>query len=338
MGGRLFQFEDFELDSAAFALRRGGNIVHLERIPMELLLLLAERWGQLVTRDEILERVWGKGVFLDAPNAINTAVRKIRRTLGDSAETPRLIITVPTKGYRFIAPHSQNAALPALINETEIGSDGSEAIRLNSPSAERRRLTALFCDLKNSAILAANLDPEEWRESVAALRRIATECIERFGGAIAQHLPDGVRSYFGWPEAHDNDAERAARASLAILEAASQRDERPQGQEFIVKIALHTGTVVVAGNGEHVDVFGAVPLVAAQVLDATAGGTVLVTGETHQLISGLFVFEDRSTALLKNIRQPIQLYRVIKPCDPPRRQNNALDVPSSLDARKNHAF
>src|SRR5579862_3363518 len=103
MPENLFQFEDFVLDRGAYELRRAGAVVPLQRIPFELLCLLLERRGQLVTREEILERVWGKGVFVDSENSINTAVRKLRRALCDDSEAARFVITVPGKGYRFVA-------------------------------------------------------------------------------------------------------------------------------------------------------------------------------------------------------------------------------------------
>jgi DNA-binding winged helix-turn-helix (wHTH) protein len=97
------RFEDFELDPSAYRLRRKGRAVHLEPIPFRLLCLLAERHGQLVTREEILERIWGKGIFIDGESSINAAVRKIRRALNDDRETPRFVVTVPSRGYRFEA-------------------------------------------------------------------------------------------------------------------------------------------------------------------------------------------------------------------------------------------
>src|SRR5713226_8509641 len=106
MAAEIFRFGNFELDRSAYELRRGGTAVHLQRIPFQLLSLLVERSGQLVTREEILERIWGKGVFVDSENSINTAVRKIRRTLNDVAGAPRFIITVPARGYRFAVPVS----------------------------------------------------------------------------------------------------------------------------------------------------------------------------------------------------------------------------------------
>jgi len=106
-------FEDFELDRGAYELRRGGSIVHLERIPFELLNLLVERRGELVTRREILEQIWGKDVYLDADNSINTAVRKIRLALNEDPESPRFLRTVPGKGYRFAPEPLAEKALDA---------------------------------------------------------------------------------------------------------------------------------------------------------------------------------------------------------------------------------
>jgi len=103
MAEETIRFDDFELDRGAFELRRKGRAVRLERIPLELLFLLVERKGLLVGREEILERVWGKDVFVDADNSINTAVRKIRQALEDNPEAPRFVQTVPGKGYRFAA-------------------------------------------------------------------------------------------------------------------------------------------------------------------------------------------------------------------------------------------
>src|SRR5215467_8064211 len=85
-----------------------------------------------------------------------------------------------------------------------------------SASGERRHLTVLFCDLVGSTEIAARLDPEEWRETVAAYHRAAAEAITRYGGHVAKYLGDGVMAFFGYPEAHENDGERAARAGLAI--------------------------------------------------------------------------------------------------------------------------
>jgi predicted ATPase/serine/threonine protein kinase len=95
--------DDVELDRGAYELRRAGQVLRLSRIPMELLLLLVERRGELVTRDEILERIWGKDVFLDTDNSINAAIRKLRQALNDDPKQPRFVLTVTGMGYRFVA-------------------------------------------------------------------------------------------------------------------------------------------------------------------------------------------------------------------------------------------
>ena len=100
----IFQFNDFELDTASYQLRRAGQAVKLEKIPMELLTLLVARAGEMVTRQDIQQRIWPSGVFVDAEPAINTAIRKVRQALGDDADAPRFLETVVGKGYRFVAP------------------------------------------------------------------------------------------------------------------------------------------------------------------------------------------------------------------------------------------
>ena len=101
---QTYRFQHFELDVPAYALRRQGSLIRLERQPMDLLILLVERREHLVSRSDIVDRLWGKDVFIDVETGINTAVRKIRHVLGDRTEAPAFVETVPGKGYRFIAP------------------------------------------------------------------------------------------------------------------------------------------------------------------------------------------------------------------------------------------
>ena len=111
----VYRFESFEVDRGAFELRRAGRPVAIERIPMELLLLLLERRGQLVTRQEILDRIWGKNVFGDVDNNINTAIRKIRQALRDNPVSPRLLHTVPGKGYRISVLVLDSVMVPTAV-------------------------------------------------------------------------------------------------------------------------------------------------------------------------------------------------------------------------------
>src|SRR4030088_2907860 len=105
--------DGFEPDPRAYELRRAGRVLKLERIPMELLLLLVEERGHLVSRDRIIDRVWGKDVFLDTDNSINAAVRKVRQVLRDDPERPHFVQTVTGRGYRFIS-HVEDVGIPAI--------------------------------------------------------------------------------------------------------------------------------------------------------------------------------------------------------------------------------
>ncbi|MBV8770745.1 MAG: AAA family ATPase [Deltaproteobacteria bacterium] len=213
-------------------------------------------------------------------------------------------------------------------------------------TGERRHLTVLFCDLVRSTEIAAQLDPEEWRELVGAYHRAAAEAVTRYGGHVAQYLGDGVMGYFGWPEAHENDAERAARAGLAIVDAISHLEPAAHGAavsrsspiassgqapdfaahgsrrdsinerlaRLSVRVGIDSGAVVVgAGAGKDADVFGETPNIAARVQTAAAPDSVLITGATHRLLSGLFVVEECGAQELKGVSNPVELYRVLRP-------------------------
>jgi predicted ATPase/DNA-binding winged helix-turn-helix (wHTH) protein len=123
IAGQIRLGEDFELDLSAYELRRAGRVLKLERIPMELLLLLIEERGRLVSRDQIIERIWGRDVFLDTDNSINAAIRKIRQVLKDDPEQPRFVQTITGRGYRFIA--TVTVAKPG-VSSLDLAPQGSD--------------------------------------------------------------------------------------------------------------------------------------------------------------------------------------------------------------------
>ncbi len=187
-------------------------------------------------------------------------------------------------------------------------------VPVREPPGERRHLTILFCDLVGSTTLSAQLDPEEWRSMVAGYQRAAAEAITRFGGEVVRYVGDGIMAFFGYPVAHDNDAERAARAGLAILDAIAQLNQQPAHAQLAVRIGIDSGRVVVGrGEGQVVDAFGDTANIAARVQAAAEPDTVVVTGDTHRLISGLFIVEELGAQTLKGIERPIQLYRIVRP-------------------------
>jgi class 3 adenylate cyclase/tetratricopeptide (TPR) repeat protein len=201
----------------------------------------------------------------------------------------------------------------ALGNAAQAADADTEPIAA-SAGGERRHLTVLFCDLVGSTEIAAQLDPEEWRETVAGYHRAAAEAVTRYGGHVAKYLGDGVMAFFGYPEAHDNDAERAARAGLAMLDAISKLGGQTGRPKLAARVGIDSGAVVVgAGAGKEADVFGEAPNIAARVQAAAEPGTVLITDAVHRLVAGLFVVDSRGASGLKGIERPLQLYKVIEP-------------------------
>ena len=211
------------------------------------------------------------------------------------------------------------------FTEAAIAADGEASrpdLRTNDEASsvrgghdgERRHLTVLFCDLVGSTAIAARLDPEEWREALAGFHRVAAEAITRFEGHVAKYLGDGVMAYFGWPAAHDNDAERAALAGLSIVDAVAKLNEHPGHAKLATRVGIDSGTVVIGrGAGNEAEVFGDPPNIAARVQEAAAPGTVAISDATHRLVAGLFVVEDLGAQHLKGIEQPLQLFRIIRP-------------------------
>ena len=136
MESARYSFGEFELDAAAFELQRCGERVRLERIPMELLLLLLSRRGELVSREEIVAKLWGGDIFIDTNTAINVAVRKVRQVLDDNVESPLYILTVPAKGYRFIGAVSAGPSPLPGENSRAAASDGGHATRVAAVQVE----------------------------------------------------------------------------------------------------------------------------------------------------------------------------------------------------------
>jgi predicted ATPase/class 3 adenylate cyclase len=192
-----------------------------------------------------------------------------------------------------------------------------------SAEGERRHLTILFGDLVGSTEIAANLDPEDWREMATAYQRVASEAVARFGGHVAQYLGDGVMAFFGYPHAHENDPERAARAGLAILESISLLNKNFSAERrptLAARVGIHAGSVVVGRvDGRNADVFGEVPNIAARVQAMAEPNTVLISESVHRLISGLFVVEEAGARQLKGVLAPVKLYRLLRPSGIKRR-------------------
>jgi TOMM system kinase/cyclase fusion protein len=188
----------------------------------------------------------------------------------------------------------------------------------NPPEAERRQLTVLFCDLVDSTVLASQLDPEEWREVVRGYQETCTKVIARFDGHIAQYLGDGLLVYFGYPLAHEDDAQRAVRAGLGMIEALGQLNTRlmqERGIQLAVRLGIDTGLVVVGdvggGNRQEQLAIGETPNLAARLQSIATPTSLLISAATFQLLGGLFACQPLGRQLLKGFAQPLEVYQVL---------------------------
>jgi class 3 adenylate cyclase/tetratricopeptide (TPR) repeat protein len=197
---------------------------------------------------------------------------------------------------------------PAPAPEASAGS----AARLGV-DAERRQLTVLFCDLVGSTALSARSDPEDLREVIGAYHGCVADTVARFEGFVAKYMGDGVLVYFGYPQAHEDDAERAVRAGLALIQAVGRLDGREPLQ---ARVGIASGLVVVGdligtGAAQERGVVGETPNLAARLQTLAAPATLLIAEPTRRQIGGLFELDDLGTQNLAGFPEPQRVWRVI---------------------------
>jgi class 3 adenylate cyclase/predicted ATPase len=204
------------------------------------------------------------------------------------------------------------------IDELRTGSfstGGAPESTSQQTGAERRQLTIMFCDLVGSTALSTQLDPEELREIISSYHRRCAEVIAKSGGYVARYLGDGVLAYFGYPQAHENDAERAVRAGLALV-AAIPRLDAGKGLALRVRVGIATGLVVVGdligeGGSQEQAVVGETPNLAARLQGLAEPDTVVIAGNTQRLIGQLFEYRVLGRIDIKGFSQPIDAWQVI---------------------------
>ena len=183
------------------------------------------------------------------------------------------------------------------------------------PDAEKRQLTVLFCDLVGSTGLAVKLDPEDLRDVIRKFQDACAAAITNMGGHVARFMGDGMLAYFGYPQAHEDDAERAVRAGLALVAQVSQL-LLPCGEVLRVRVGIGTGLVIVGdtigeGSAQEQAVVGETPNVAARLQSVAAPNTVVVAGSTRRLLGGMFMCQDLGPQELKGFSEPVAAWRVI---------------------------
>jgi class 3 adenylate cyclase/predicted ATPase len=176
--------------------------------------------------------------------------------------------------------------------------------------AERRQLTVMFSDLVGSTALSARLDPEDLRGIIGAYHRCVTQIVEGFGGFVARYMGDGVLVYFGYPQAHEDDAERATRCGLTLVDLVPQLG---QAEELHARVGIATGLVVVGGEVVEHDVAGDTPNLAARLQALAEPDTVVIAASTRRLTGDLFEYRDLGEIGLKGIAGPVSAWQVLRP-------------------------
>jgi TOMM system kinase/cyclase fusion protein len=226
-------------------------------------------------------------------------------------------VLVWTGGTSSAPPTASPVPLSAISDVSPARGEAAPVVP-PTPEAERRQLTVMFCDLVDSTALASQLDPEDLREVVRAYQETCAKVIARFEGYIAQYLGDGLLVYFGYPHAHEDDAQRAVRAGLGIVEALGQlnvRLKQDRGVELAVRLGIHTGLVVVGevGGGARQEqlALGETPNLAARLQDLAAPDTVVVSAATWRLVRGYFTAQELGAHPLKGVTAPVPVYRML---------------------------
>jgi class 3 adenylate cyclase len=188
----------------------------------------------------------------------------------------------------------------------------------HTPEAERRQLTVMFCDLVDSTRLSSQLDPEDYRDMVRAYQKVCSEVITRFDGHIAQLLGDGLLVYFGYPQAHEDDAQRAVRAGLDMLAAIGDLNkalQQTKGLQLAVRLGIHTGLVVIGEMGgaqrQEQLALGETPNIAARIQGLAKPNTLVISEATHRLVQGYFTYQDLGAQILRGVAEPVAVYQVV---------------------------
>jgi len=231
------------------------------------------------------------------PDLTDQDLEKLGVLLGDRRKMLRAILELAGDGP--VAPHAP------VVNEAR-----------PQDAAERRQLTVMFCDLVGSTALSARLDPEDLRAIIGAYQRCCAVQVERNAGFVAKYMGDGVLAYFGYPQAHEDDAERAVRAGLALVEAVPKL-ATAAGSPLRVRVGIATGLVVVGdliGVGAALEqaVVGETPNLAARLQSIAEPDTVVIAESTRRLLGNLFELRDLGAKDLKGIAEPARAWAALR--------------------------
>jgi class 3 adenylate cyclase/tetratricopeptide (TPR) repeat protein len=280
-------FGPFRLDTEAEILFRGAEPVDLGRRAVALLCALTERPGAVVSKDALIEAAWSD-VAVEESN-LTVQISALRRALGGEG----WIETLPRRGYRFVGP--------AVTPEENVGTAGA---------AERRQLTVMSCELVGAAVQSSGMDLEEFWSVIGIYQGTVVDTAGRFGGVVSKHLGNTVLVYFGYPAAHEADAERAVHAGLELCSAVGAL-KASCGFPFKCRIGIATGLVVVGDASKERGIIGDAPNLAMRLQAMAEPNTVAIDRTTRRLVGNLFDCRALGAIEITEAAEPVEAWQVM---------------------------
>jgi len=226
--------------------------------------------------------------------------------------------------FKFCGQCASNLVMPETLNQNsdKLAFPKTKAISPNKPStqlAERRQITVLFSDVVGSSQLSERLDPEDLRDIMRAYRYTCNKVLKTYSGYIAQYLGDGILAYYGFPIAHESDAINAVNTAYELIKSLEKLNESllaNKGITLSIRIGIHTGEVVIGeigGGDKRITALGQTPNIAARLQDLAEPNTIVISSETHHLVSSYIDCTPLGKHHLKGFTRKFSLYKVIKP-------------------------
>lgn len=335
----IYVFGNYLLDADRRELRHGAAFVGTEPQTFDLLLYLIQNRQRVVSKDDLMAAVWRGRIVSES--TLSSQITLVRHAVGDDGERQILIRTLARKGFRFVGeaqekcdretPSADVASAPQAI-------DRADAVQEQTDRPERRQLTVAICNLVSAGVSSAGQDPEILLGTMSTFQDRVRSVISAYGGVVGKSLGDEILVYFGYPHAHEDDAERAVRAGMDVVNAVAALARHP-GRVLRARVGIATG-LVVAGDlkelgisADHAVVGDALPL-AAGLVELAEPGSVVISATTRRLVGALFTYRDLGLLQLKSAADPVEVWQILGESSTTSRFEALRSEPAKLIGRE----